>query len=1042
MRFVLPLLLVLGAVSLTTQALPSVAPRHQEREPGLTLRLFQLPFAPDELPELAPGQTPNVDRRIDRLDLGTEDFGALDAPHLTRALGWLLVEDSGVYRFRLTSDDGARLFVGGERLIDNDGRHGMRAVESADLELRTGEHALLVEHFDGGGNRGLVLEWLTPGADEFVLVPTSALVCEVDPTRVTSPGVKAVVDGRRPGLGLPLSGVHPGWRVEDLRPEGLEPMVGSLCFLPDGRLAFGTFDPLQRDEESLPDIESKAPDRIWAMDLETREVSEIASDVYEPSGLCVVDGELYVAHRRSIDRLVDGDGDGYFETHERIADGWEGWNYHQFAFGLVHRDGKLYTALSTSMAPPGWEGMGTNAGPNGPLRGSVLEVDLSSGTVTAIAGGARTPNGLGTWRGRLLYTDNQGAWYPASALHEVVPGRFFGHYNRTNLVPKLAERFPEGGHPSVYADRPRSVPVLWLPHGEVVNSPTTPLEIPEGPYAGQLLIGELTAGGIRRAFLEEVDGVLQGALFRFTQGLESGVNRLVLGPDGALYVGGIGAGGNWNWNGTRFGLQRLVPNGAPTFEIHSVEAIADGFRVRFTDSVPTRELEDLERYTAESWTYEPTSAYGGPKLDVREHRVLAVERSEGNSVVTVRLEGLSEGRVVHLGFDLESREGAELWSGECWYTLNRLPRGSAPGTGLDAEPGPDGVWLMAGGNGACLATRERPSNLDGDEVAARTHVSLSAGDDPLATRVEVGGTIGVTEVHVELRCPDGPADVRLVWGGTEYVVPRDRLGSDWLAVDVRWHSTGYRRFVDFDDGTASERLENRVMEGTPGPISNLGPIEVHCDEGRVDVRDLWVRAPRRRSVEESAGWIDLLADPDALVVRGGDARYVIEDGVLTGETRPNTPNTFMTTVETFGDFELVFDVNVDTELNSGVQIRSEVVGGFDERTGGLKGYQVEIDPSPRAWSGGIYEERDRGWLHPLYTRPFARRAWRQEDWNRIRVVADGPVIRTWVNGVPTTDLLDARRSEGHIGFQVHGVGGREDPLQVRWRNVRLRRIAR
>ncbi|MEO0651035.1 MAG: PA14 domain-containing protein, partial [Planctomycetota bacterium] len=613
-----------AALQLTAALLAALQTSAPEREPGLTLRLFQLPFPPDVLPELAPNQTPNVDRRIDWLDLSGEGFGPLPAPHLTQALGWLVVSEPGEYRLRLASDDGSRLFLDGARLVDNDGRHGMQAVESAPLFLEAGEHALLVEHFDSGGGRGLTLEWLTPGASAFATVPTAALVCEADPTRVTSPGIKSVIDDRRPGLGLPVDGVHPGWRVETLRPDGFEPRVGSLCFLPDGRLAFGTFDPLQRDEERLPDIDAKPPDSVWALDVQTGVLEEIASNVYEPSGLCVVGDELYVAHRSAIERLADRDGDGYFETHEPLAAGWEGWNYHQFTLGLVHRDGVLYTALSTSMAPPKWEGMGTNAGPNGPLRGAVLAIDLASGDVNAIAGGTRTPNGLGLFQERLLYSDNQGAWYPASALHEVRPGRFFGHFNRTNFVPKLGERFPNGGHPSIYSERERAAPVLWLPHGEVVNSPTTPLEIPSGPFRGQLLIGELTAGGVRRAALEEVDGVLQGALMRFTQGLESGVNRMVWGPDGALYVGGIGAGGNWNWNGTRFGLQRLVPTGADVFEIESVRATAEGFRVRFTERVAGRCLLDPERYSVESWTYAPTAEYGGPKVDVREHALTSL----------------------------------------------------------------------------------------------------------------------------------------------------------------------------------------------------------------------------------------------------------------------------------------------------------------------------------------------------------------------------------------------------------------------------------
>ncbi|HCT46227.1 MAG TPA: hypothetical protein DF699_13540, partial [Phycisphaerales bacterium] len=251
--------------------------------------------------------------------------------------------------------------------------------------------------------------------------------------------------------------------------------VGAMCFLPDGRLVIGTFDPLQRDDRSLPDIDSKEPDKLYAIlyydaaDPSDISVEEIATDVFEPSGLCVFDGDLYVAHRKRVERLRDVDGDGYFETHELVAQGWEGWNYHQFALGLVEHNGRLYTALSTAMAPPNWEGMQDNAGPNGPMRGSIIEIDLEADTAHVIAGGLRTPNGLGvTPDGALIYLDNQGTWMPSSTLAEIIPGRFYGHYNWTNFVPMLKERFPEGGHPSVYSDRPRTPPALWLPQNEVV----------------------------------------------------------------------------------------------------------------------------------------------------------------------------------------------------------------------------------------------------------------------------------------------------------------------------------------------------------------------------------------------------------------------------------------------------------------------------------------------------------------------------------------------------------------------------------------------
>ncbi|MEM9380693.1 MAG: PA14 domain-containing protein, partial [Planctomycetota bacterium] len=186
-----------------TLALAAAPTQDTDRIPGLTLRLFQLEWTIETLPELVPDQTPNVDRLASTLELSGADFDPLQAPFLSRALGWVAVENAGTYRFRLTSDDGSRMFLDGERVVDNDGQHGPAAVTSEPLVLDAGEHALLVEHFDSGGGRVLKLEWQPPDASGFTVIPPSALRTEDDPTRVTSPGFKAIVSDKSPGNGLP-----------------------------------------------------------------------------------------------------------------------------------------------------------------------------------------------------------------------------------------------------------------------------------------------------------------------------------------------------------------------------------------------------------------------------------------------------------------------------------------------------------------------------------------------------------------------------------------------------------------------------------------------------------------------------------------------------------------------------------------------------------------------------------------------------------------------------------------------------------------------
>jgi hypothetical protein len=168
----------------------------------------------------------------------------------------------------------------------------------------------------------------------------------------------------------------------------------------------------------------------------------------------------------------------------------------------------------------------------------------------------------------------------------------------------------------------------------------------------------------------------------------------------------------------------------------------------------------------------------------------------------------------------------------------------------------------------------------------------------------------------------------------------------------------------------------------------------------------------------------------------GKAKYHVENGEIVGTTVANTPNSFLATDKNYRDFILELEFKVDPSMNSGIQIRSNSLPEY--RDGRVHGYQVEIDPSTRGWSGGIYDEARRGWLYPLEHNPHGRKAFRQNDWNHYRVEAIGPSIRTWVNGIPAADLIDDLTSEGFIALQVHSIRNTDqEGKQIRWRNVRI-----
>ena len=147
----------------------------------------------------------------------------------------------------------------------------------------------------------------------------------------------------------------------------------------------------------------------------------------------------------------------------------------------------------------------------------------------------------------------------------------------------------------------------------------------------------------------------------------------------------------------------------------------------------------------------------------------------------------------------------------------------------------------------------------------------------------------------------------------------------------------------------------------------------------------------------------------------GDASYTLEDEAIVGVSNPSGAHTFLTTDRTFGDFVFEVDVRPTDRGNSGIQVRSAL-----RPNGRVRGYQIEIDTSPRAWSAGLYDEGRRGWLDNLEDEPAARAAFQYGEWNRYRIECVGPWIRTWINGVPAADHFDPLDLEGFFGLQVHG----------------------
>lgn len=459
------------------------------------------------------------------------------------------------------------------------------------------------------------------------------------------PSVPTASNPKRPGFGAPLEAIHPSFDLQSIRPDRFRPRVGAMDFHPDGRLLLTTWDSIG-GLYALEGVETGDTNQI--------SIEPIATGLSEPLGLKVVGEDIFVLQKQELSQLIDHDEDGIIDEYRTICDAFGVRpDFHEYSYGLAYKDGFFYANLGLAMRLMSHEVQLED-------RGTAIKIGLD-GSYERIATGLRQANGLGIGpEGEVFITENQGQWVPACKVIHLQEGRFYGCQYKTG---------------DRYADQVMTPPAVWLPHDEIGNSPGQIIRVEEGPYAGQMLHGEVTHGGIKRVYLEKVKGTYQGAVFRFSQGLEAGVNRLVWGPNGALYVGGVGMNGNWGWKGRQFGLQKLVPNGEKPFEMLAVRATAEGVEIEFTTPLAPGQGASASDYSLQQWRYEPTPRYGGPKLDQEVLNIAAVSVSSDRRRVQLTLPDLKEGFVIYvlLNEDLQDDQGQTLWSGEAWYTLNKKP---------------------------------------------------------------------------------------------------------------------------------------------------------------------------------------------------------------------------------------------------------------------------------------------------------------------------------------------------------------------------------
>ena len=529
---------------------------------------------------------------------------------------------------------------------------------------------------------------------------------------------------------IPSVGVHPYFALENIDTEGGETFrVGGMAF--DNDVLYVT--------TLNPDRTNKSPFKAGKVlrvknALRAREdgrklkVTALCDWLYEPCAIAVVGGSIYVGEKDRIIRFDDGTRKAALRKGEEtvLLDGASAPNFHTYTIGFeqLKRDGKTYLCgnFTTAILLGGKRDVMVPPNPN-VHRGTNFIIGPVDGRETpdtvkleSLAGGFRTPNGVEVGPDNSIWvTDNQGIFNPSNELIRVEKGKFYGHYLRTESGKGSAFQ-PADIDPEVGSPLAQTPATVHLPQFTVARSPAQPIVLRNetgvlAPYNGQILLTEFTSGRIQRVFTEQVGGVWQGVAFQHTggpadkegnNGFSAGPHRIEQGPDGNFYIGEIGAGGLWEFNGTWQGLQRLRVKTAaeipPDFnEILAVRAVDGGFELEFLKPVPAASIS-LNEIKVGLWTYFPTQSYGGKDEGRVMLRPKALKFDTSGRKATLNINGLKDdsdiitdatgklgnqntGWVAHVEFDPRKDGKSLLHTKEFWYTLHKKIGGQAVGAG-------------------------------------------------------------------------------------------------------------------------------------------------------------------------------------------------------------------------------------------------------------------------------------------------------------------------------------------------------------------------
>ncbi len=779
---------------------------------GIAVDFYDIAQPLPSLPEVVAGQNPNlsvvypsVDFRSGNPDIGLatdENFSGFVKDFVMEVNGFLNVDESREYQFMFIANNGGKITINNEVLSEGHFYEGTFEDEFS-VDLKKGANPFKINFYHHLFDKYLILLWRENEDQEYEPVPASVFTHNPFDIKPTSSGVKSIISNKAPGFGASLEEIHPAFTLSEVRPQGFEPRVGDMEFRENGNMVLCTWDGEVYEMENVTTGKTAATS-----------ARKIATGLCEPLGITEVDGEIYVLQRWELTKLLDNDDDGIIDEFVSIATFGSNAQFHEWSFGLVYKDDHFY--CTTGIA------MGRNAENMHVDRGKALKISMD-GTIEHVAYGLKEPNGIGIGPDNEIFVaDNEGEWQPVCKIFH---------------IPQ--EGKPFYGNKSVEADNlPEDIkdvpPVIWLPQNEIGNSPSQPILMKHGPYEGQMIHGEITHGGIKRDFIEKVKGQYQGAVFRFTQGLEVGINRIEWGPDEALYASGLGGAQDFGWKGTQFGLQRLTYNGNVPFEMLAIRAKANGLEVEFTKPLRAGVGTQTEDYKVQQWYYTWTEeGESQQKRELENLIITSVSISQDRKKVFLELPGIKEEHVLYVQLQpmFLSEENEQLWTNEGWYTLNKKPDESGivnpyPHDRVANQLSPaeieDGWNLLFEGESS---ENWKTSSAESWKVSSGNMQSDKNGS---LTTIETGSTN--YELEFEWKISPGTS------GGILFHIPSEVNNDDMLAVSPRYQI--------IDDAT--EEAKNIHTRKSGANFDMQAPLHVVTNPtneynfGRLVVRDDYV----------------------------------------------------------------------------------------------------------------------------------------------------------------------------------------------------------